>query len=255
MTSMLLQSPLPGDLMVLITDTLESEATMLLTTAITTNIRKTQPASTTLLLALAHPFNHYASILKKNASPNGLQLQNEKEKGSFSFLEIDPTASDKQQLLDSIFRATLDFLAASAKPDSTAAPSPPLVILDDVSALLWSGIDALRLARFVGTLRGLCSEYQSSLIILQHGDDLAALDNSEDNVLFRRLLQRADVWLNTASLSSQTRGELSIHRGPALVLPIDKFDVGERHAATAVQYKLEDQGPAWFNKGLGRGFI
>ena len=32
-------------------------------------------------------------------------------------------------------------------------------------------------------------------------------------------------------------------------------DVEDRSGATAMQYKLEDTGPVWFIKGLGKGFI
>lgn len=42
-----------------------------------------------------------------------------------------------------------------------------------------------------------------------HGDDLHTAGDSDDSHLFRKVLQQSDLWLQTTSLSSQTRGEVS----------------------------------------------
>lgn len=106
-----------------------------------------------------------------------------------------------------------------------------------------------------------------------HVDDIAsAADSTEDAYLFRKVLQQSDLWLEVTKLSSQTRGEvsrvfvlvlyiphknanaseseqLSIHRGPALV---EDYGVVGRAGPTAWQYRLEETGPTFAVKGLGR---
>lgn len=47
-------------------------------------------------------------------------------------------------------------------------------------------------------------------MVLQHGDDLTAAGDTDDAYLFRRVLQQSDLWLQTTSLSSQTRGEVQL---------------------------------------------
>lgn len=47
-------------------------------------------------------------------------------------------------------------------------------------------------------------------MVLQHGDSLVADGTSPDDALFDYLLRQSDLWLQTSSLSSQTRGEVSI---------------------------------------------
>lgn len=47
------------------------------------------------------------------------------------------------------------------------------------------------------------------MVVLQHGDELGSSE-SEDYALFRRLLQRCDLWLEVTNLSSQTHGEVRL---------------------------------------------
>lgn len=110
-----------------------------------------------------------------------------------------------------------------------------------------------------------------------HGDEIAALPSSdspaaiEDTHLFREVLQRSDLWLQTTSLATQIRGEvrppppvsydehtltrgvqLAIHRGPAA---IEDYGIQNRSGSTALQYKLEESGAVYHIKGLGEGLI
>lgn len=226
-----------------------------------------------------------------SSSPfQGVQLSTEREAGRFVFVAPPASLQELFALLSSVLE------------------SGSLLLLDDLSSLLWAGHSATTTAGFFKRVQTLvygdqvrpccCSgssgssiqsrgkpdltielnsmtQVKGSLIVLLHGDELVAAGTADDDVLFRKVLQTSDLWLETKSLSSQTRGEvrpcslpslviswlltnerartqLSIHRAPALV---DDFGVGERSGRTAWEYKLEEAGAVFSVKGLGKGFL
>ncbi|KAL8292115.1 hypothetical protein RQP46_001581 [Phenoliferia psychrophenolica] len=136
---MLLQNPLPPDLTVLITDTLESPGTFLLTQFV---LRAVRDGRKTLLVGLAHPFEHYSAILKKN----GLQLASERDKGRFAFVD---GVSSSPDVLHTLLLAIVNFIESS---------ETPLIVLDDISSLLWAGAPVLEVARFAASVRSLVSK-------------------------------------------------------------------------------------------------
>lgn len=101
----------------------------------------------------------------------------------------------------------------------------PLIIIDDVSALLWSihsesGIDptASASAHFVGrwltALRKASPLQSASLVLLQHSEPDLNLD-SDSSQLFQRLMRSSHLWLQVKELSSGSArdcsGEISVH--------------------------------------------
>lgn len=101
----------------------------------------------------------------------------------------------------------------------------PLIIIDDVSALLWSihcdsGIDptvsasAHSVGRWVTALRRSSSLSTASLVLLQRSEPDLNLD-SDSSQLFRRLLRSSHLWLQVKELSSGSArdcsGEISVH--------------------------------------------
>ncbi|KAI5481180.1 UPF0405 domain protein [Pseudohyphozyma bogoriensis] len=225
-------SALPAGLFLLITDALEAPGTFLLSHFVAKAVRD---GRRTVFLGLSQSFDHYSAILKKT----GVQLATARDKGVFTYIDAPPTSHDTLRLLSDALIPALE------------GAEQPLVVIDDVSSLQWSGQSVQDVARFVAGLRAVISNVGGSLVVLQHGDDLASPD-SDDSALFRRLFQRSDLWLHTTVLSSQTRGELAIHRGPALA---EDWGVVDRSGATALQYKLEEGGAVFHVKGLGKGFL
>ncbi|KAK4057322.1 hypothetical protein OIO90_001819 [Microbotryomycetes sp. JL221] len=223
-------SALPLDFSVLITDAIESPATFLLTLFVTRTIRH---GRNVIMVGLGDTLDHYTAICKKG----GVQLQNEQKTGRFTFIDGVMTPVPLQHLCDKI-----QLKLESAEPGT-------VLVIDDVTNLLWSGNDVQQVVKVVGCLRALVAKHEASLIMLMHGDDISSNSDTPESFLFRRCLQFSDLWLRTTVLSSQTRGELSIHRGPALVQDLGIVD---RSGSTALQYKLDETGPTFSIKGLGR---
>lgn len=66
--------------------------------------------------------------------------------GRFAFVD---GVSGSPDVLLTLLLAVKDFLDSSEQP---------LIVLDDISSLLWSGKSVLEVARFAATLRGLVSK-------------------------------------------------------------------------------------------------
>ncbi|KDE06751.1 hypothetical protein MVLG_02947 [Microbotryum lychnidis-dioicae p1A1 Lamole] len=224
-------SSLPFDFCILITDTLQSPGLFLETHFIHRALREQRPV---LLLGLSQGLSHYSSILRKN----GVQLQNEQRLNRFAFVDGARHANhnDLVKLLDAT-REMIQILGPH-----------PLVLVDDLSCPLWLGNSSSNVATWFMALRAVVAEAQGSLVVLLHGDDTSTSSPNEDLHLFRSVLQQSDLWLQTTSLASQTRGELSIHRGPALV---EDYGIIQRSGPTAWHYKLDESGATFSLKGLG----
>ncbi|KAK4048193.1 hypothetical protein OIV83_004898 [Microbotryomycetes sp. JL201] len=221
---------LPFDFCVLVTDALDSPATFLLTLFVTRSLRNCRPV---IFVGLGDTFEQYNAICRKS----GVQLSNEQKNGRFFFIDGLTRIKRLDEIHDEV-ESTL----AKVEPGS-------VIVIDDITSLLWGGNDARQVVRAVSSIRSLVSRHNASVVMLMHGDDVSSNGDSSDCFLFRRCLQLSDLWLRTSVLSSQTRGELSIHRGPALV---DDFGIEDRSGPTALQYKLDETGPAFSVKGLGR---
>ncbi|GAA5970359.1 hypothetical protein JCM21900_001656, partial [Sporobolomyces salmonicolor] len=171
----------------------------------------------------------------------GVQLASERAAGRFGF--VDASSGALAQACEGV--------AAALRGRGDA-----VVLVDDLSALLWRGHDARSVGRFFARVRSLVSDTASSLVVLLHADSLAptsSTESEEDQYLFRKVLQGCDLWLEARSLGGETRGELAIHRAPALV-PSDDYGVETRSGSRALQYKVEESGAVFEAKGLGRFF-
>ncbi|SCV69771.1 BQ2448_1165 [Microbotryum intermedium] len=223
-------SALPIEFCILITDTLQSPGLFIETHLIHRALRDQRSV---LLLGLSQGLNHYSSILRKN----GIQLNNEQRQGRFAF--VDGGRHDNNNLVE--------ILDATREAIQRLGPTP-LVLVDELSCPLWAGNSSGQVSTWFMALRALVSGAQGSLVVLLHADDTHTSSPNEDLHLFRRVLQQSDLWLQTTSLSSQTRGELSIHRGPAL---IEDYGIIQRSGPTAWHYKLDESGATFSLKGLG----
>ncbi|BGP32869.1 hypothetical protein JCM10296v2_004654 [Rhodotorula toruloides] len=281
--SFISSSSLPPDFSLLVTDTLDSPAQFFLLQLISNALRPSgagrgrlqelDERTRVVVLGVKEREEYWASLLKKS----GVQLATERSKGSFVFLDCSSPTETPSSLLS---------LAASAvaPPDQAADGSSrtkpylgPLIVLDDVCALLWMGMAMREIVTFWAALRRLTSEHCGALVTLFHADSLSpspsfpspaapAYDSPEDQYLFRSLLQRSDLWVEVTGLSSAGsggQGEITIHRGPSLVSPHPSASPASnasfgswtvdapRIGSTAVQYKLEEAGAVYQVKGGG----
>lgn len=175
-------SALPPDLCALIVDTVQAPATFLLTNFLAKALRNSPPRQSTLL-GLAHTFEHYEAILKKNVSLlggivapqarrsslgsewrwrvvnqadiptcialQGIHLSVERKKGNFNYLEGAWLVG--APTLEPLYRQIETQLSQPSAQGS-------LILIDDLSCLLWAGHDSRSVAAFFAGVRALVAQ-------------------------------------------------------------------------------------------------
>ncbi|GAA6005635.1 uncharacterized protein JCM10292_006721 [Rhodotorula paludigena] len=288
-------SSLPAAVALLITDTLDAPASFVLVQLVAHALR---PAAApgggsgaagkrrVVVLGVRERDEYWTAVLKKS----GIQTPNERSTGHFTFID----GSSPSLALPDLFAALAAALVAPSQSAPPASPAGtgdalgPLVVIDDVSALLWTGRDAREVVRWWRGVRALVAQHSASLVTLLHADSLSpsptfslapaasavAFDSPEDQYLFRQVLQRCDLWAQVDGFGnggSGARGELSLHRGPSLLspspalssasapasspAPADYWTVdAPRMGARAWQFRLDEaKGAVWNVKGGGGG--
>ncbi|GAA5854145.1 hypothetical protein JCM8547_008243 [Rhodosporidiobolus lusitaniae] len=276
-SSTLTRSPLPPPRSaLLLTDTLDAPAQFALVQFIQRALR---PAATgggvggkgeqrkVVVVGAGEREEFWARVVRKT----GIQLPAESSAGRFTYVD----ATSPSVPLTEIYSSLLDVFSSSS---SSSSPAPetngagPIVIIDDLSALVWRGEEVREVVRWWKAVRSAVDAAHASLITLLHGDSLspslphipssvsrfsssssAAFSDPEDQYVFRQVLARSEVWMEVTGLvtgggAGGTRGEITIHRGPAL-LDDEGYAVDP---SPPLQYKLEDNGAVFEVKGLGR---
>ncbi|GAA6010346.1 hypothetical protein JCM11491_006278 [Sporobolomyces phaffii] len=249
-------SRLPPNSSILITDSVQSPAVFLLTLLIARALRKQTPPpggdikgkgkAKVVLVGVSEVESEYTNILKKQS----VQLGTEKSLGRFEF--IDAASAD----LAATYAAVVESLSRDA------AGSGSLVVVDDLTALSWSGHDLTKIVKFHLALQTLVLSTRSTLVTVVHADQVSphpVVRDESDQYLFRKVLASSDYWFELKSLVAQARGELSIHPGPALspssasrVEDPDDERLQTRVGKDALEYRLEENGAVFEVKGLGR---
>ncbi|GAA5890552.1 hypothetical protein JCM8208_004912 [Rhodotorula glutinis] len=281
---------LPPDLSLLLTDTLDAPATFLLVQLVARALRPAVPGPgrkrargegprRVMLVGVREREEYWAATLRKQ----GIQLTTESSTGRFTFLDASSPSLPLADLFSSLRAALARPLAAGPPREPRAAADAdgdgdepgPLVVIDDLSALLWVGREAKDVVRWWRGVRALVSESSSSLVTLLHADSLSPspathapsstaspYQSPDDQYLFRNVLQGCDLWGEVVGLGNGgtgARGELSLHRGPSLITPSPSpphWSVdAPRSGARALQYKLDEGGAVWEVKGQMGGRV
>ncbi|GAA6032562.1 hypothetical protein JCM8097_004817 [Rhodosporidiobolus ruineniae] len=214
----------------------------------------------------------WGALLKKQ----GIQLPLESTAGRFAFVD----ASDPSIPLTALYTSLVALLAppsSSAAAEQGGEPGP-LVVIDDLSAVVWRGEEVRAVVRWWKAVRAAVAATNSSLLTLLHADSLSPsyppepslslsssstpFESPEDQYLFRSVLQQSEVWVEVSALvtgggAGGIRGEITVYRGPALVEHAASPSTGggggfSLDPGPPLQYKLEDGGPVYEVKGLGR---
>lgn len=151
---------LPVDFAILLTDTLESPSTFLLTHFLARALREPRKV---VLVGLSQGWDHYATILRKSVSSSscaakglefseradggggylqGVQLDKERDAARFAFVDGDKSGGSLKRVYEAVATALQSFGSA-------------LVLVDDLSCLLWSGHTSTDVARLFSGLRAL----------------------------------------------------------------------------------------------------
>ncbi|GAA5977918.1 hypothetical protein JCM11641_004330 [Rhodosporidiobolus odoratus] len=266
------RSPLPPPrTAVLLTDTLEAPAQFALLQFVHRALRPQsqngmaggytgrtagQGRRKVVIIGVKEKEEYWAALLRKN----GIQLPSEIAAGRFSFVD----ASSPSQPFSSLYTSICGMLRTTSSDEEGEGA---LVIVDDLSALAWRGDGVRDVVNWWRAVKAAVDATDSSLISLLHADSLSPsfppnpsstafastpFEDPEDQYLFRQILQHNDAWIEVTGLSTGggaggTRGEITVHRGPALLeesLTLDPIP--------PIQYKLEDAGAAYEVKGIGR---
>lgn len=198
-----------------------------------------QQQSTSIVWLAADGAGHnHLSAVARRAGVNLAQLA---VKGRFTFIDAAEVILDGGESDAEALRALYARVEAGLpeqeddldQPGSSSTTRRPrcIVIIDDVSSLLWSMRDQGNAVRSIGrwiiALRSLCARRSCSLVTLQHFTT-ASRPDSASTLLFHRLLRSASTWIEVKELSSgrarDCSGEIAVHplvqvRGVDLVSP------------------------------------
>ncbi|KAF9455941.1 hypothetical protein BDZ94DRAFT_1285309 [Collybia nuda] len=235
---------LPDGILVLITDELSSPADFLLYRSFITHVKESKD-SRTIILSVSEEIARWKAIAAKS-NVNVSQLLDSK---SLTFVDV---LSHVQPRSDNSAPSSLRpiFDLVSTNIETTTAPL--LVILDDIATLEWIGFELLDITRFCRALRGMCLKANATLVIRHH---LVTPDVPDD--LFLHLLQICTYHLDVRPLSSGRSGSVSgavaLHVGPSTPLDADGVKLIPR--SSAIQYRLTDTGPVFFDRGTAEGVL
>ncbi|KAI8591579.1 hypothetical protein BDZ88DRAFT_487486 [Geranomyces variabilis] len=248
---------------VVVTDQVGAEGGFVLNHFIHRHLRLEEQGWIVVLVGLAQTWEHYLAVGKKL----GLNIALSQQKGRLVFLDAlthlatgtgpfavnegatgaPKAASPLQGLLASITTAY------QACPSSSAAKKLCLV-LDDISALQSCGLPTKDVLAFAAGCRELVHEENGCLVLLAHGDSVAAGVDDDDGsgVICRSLIHSATHVLHVAALESGLTqgvdGQVTFARGP-LLKDAEGFNPEVLH------YQITDAQINFFKKGFSKGLL
>ncbi|CAO0800308.1 unnamed protein product [Mucor circinelloides] len=241
-----------------ITDTLKSDANFLVHHFVVNQLKNDKHV---VLVGLAQIFNHYFLIGRKL----GINLQTYKQSGKFVFLDglthlneytsetpypppKAPTAptntldhkDEKQNLLRSFYKTIAQYVTSSNT----------LVILDDVSVLLYNGFEIEQVSTFILKLRSLVENVQGTLLTVVHADEEGSEDTEQDNFI-KSIIYGSNLVLQVQPLNSglarDVHGQLDIIFGPQ-----QQHQQNTNTPQQSLHYKILDNNVHFFARGVAQ---
>ncbi|KAI0075107.1 hypothetical protein K474DRAFT_1449238 [Panus rudis PR-1116 ss-1] len=122
----------------------------------------------------------------------------------------------------------------------------PLVVIDDISVLEWTGFTTNDIVKFLRALAALCRKNDAGLVVRHH-----VLTPAEPDDILRILLQLCSYHLEVLPLSTgrsgSVSGQVALYPGPGVTQPAHKPIPRQ----SAIQYRLTDAGCMFFQRGTG----
>ncbi|KAI7905234.1 uncharacterized protein BX663DRAFT_314931 [Cokeromyces recurvatus] len=251
----------PNNAHIAIMDTLKADANFLIHHFIVNQLKGNRNI---VLVGLAQIFNHYFLIGRKL----GINLQTFKQSGKLVFIDglthlneyttetpypssKAPTAptdtldfkmnsSSNDEILKSFYKKIADYVR---KQPNT------LLILDDISVLLYNGFSLDQVLTFILKLRSLVENSQGTLVTIMHADEEGSEDNDEQDNFIKQILYGSHLILQVQPLHSglarDVHGQIDIIYGPQL----DCF-VKQNTPHHSMHYKILDNNVHFFAKGF-----
>ncbi|MBW0469013.1 hypothetical protein O181_008728 [Austropuccinia psidii MF-1] len=234
---------IPTSSAVLLVDRINAPATFIVLNFITKALKRRRPI---WFLSYNHFREHWESLIQKQGIQSSLLQSLFKFQHVLEFepMTLQSSPSDWLDMLSDLIKQQISELCEPGHEPT------PLVIIDDISSLMWSGASLEELIRFSKGFYPIYNELQYSLVAVLHGD---LMDDQENQILFNQLVHMSHVILRTSSLGGQGLGELTISRGP---LCLDDMHLPVTISANqTTQYRIDDNSVTFYPKGLDRAFI
>ena len=270
--------PLGGQLL-LITDHLASPADFILHRALALQLKQVQPTThhpRVILVSIASDFAHWCAIAAKSNVNLGYHLKT----GSLTYIDgLSLSAYPSPELnatgdADDIgyvrchplfengtrepsLKELYDVVAQSLQGNSDEAISQ-MVIMDDITLLELIGVPSIVIARFVRAAYALCRQHAAGLVIRAHVSSSSNADFGIpfDSDLLRVLVDVCHMHIEVRPLASgrsgAVSGEIAAHGRNLALIEGGQARTGRK---ASVQYRLNDGGVAFFQKGMGAGVI
>ncbi|KAF9006161.1 hypothetical protein BDQ17DRAFT_1399090 [Cyathus striatus] len=226
---------LPEGIILLITDELASPSDFILHRALASHIKESK-GSKNIVLSVSKDILRWKTI----AAKSNVNLTQYITSGAVEFFDILEHAPFPEGSQNSDLRPLFNIVKNK----------PAFVILDDISTLEWIGFSFLDITRFIRALRAACLQEKATLFIRHH-----VVTPNEPDDLFRHLLQICSYHMEVRPLSTGrsgvVSGEVALHPGPSSIS--DSIKLIPR--STAVQYRLADTGPTFFQRGTSAGVL
>ncbi|KAF8505064.1 hypothetical protein JB92DRAFT_2793957 [Gautieria morchelliformis] len=276
----LLPLPPPGQFL-FITDQLASPADFILHRALALQLKPVNPNShrpRVILVSVVSDFAHWCAI----ATKSNVNLKQHLTAGSLTYIDglslsayQSPESPDTHSVdEDGYVRCRplfatgngepslvglYDIIARSLRYNSDDTVSQKMVIMDDITLLELIGVPSITITRFIRALRALCRRHTSALVIRAHcsPSPSAVLGMPFDSDLLRALVDVCHVHIEVRPLASgrsgAVSGEIAVHTG-CLALSGVEGEAGMGRKGS-IQYRLNDGGVVYFQKGMGAGVL
>ncbi|KAH6903399.1 hypothetical protein BKA70DRAFT_1194401 [Coprinopsis sp. MPI-PUGE-AT-0042] len=238
---------LPKSKNILVTDELAAPADFVIYESVTTLFKNTDRSAgnpAALILSTSLDLTRWKSVsLKHGVNPTTHIIS-----GAVRFVDLCSLAPPDGPSTEPKFSAVIDLVNQVV---SDRKGQDTLVILDDAATLEWIGHSSLDIWRFVRKLRAVCLKANATLIIRHH---VASANDPDD--LFLQLVDVCSYHVDVRPLysgrSGAVSGEVAIHAG-SLSKNAEPVKLIPRSAA--LQYRLTDNGPVYFEKGTSEGVL
>lgn len=266
----------PKGHLLLITDELSSPADFILHRALALYLKHPHnPAHHVLLVSFVSEFAHWQAI----ASKSNLNLVQNLSAGSLTYIDAlsisaypstahDPHTSQPGYItcppLFTTKPPSLKILYNLIAQSISHSRTTELLIFDDISLLELIGIPPTSLSQFIRALRALCHRHNIPLLLRAHITPSSSPSFPFDSPLLKTLLTTTHTHIEVRPLASgrsgAVSGEIALHIGPeGLACPFPPSDDIANNAGmgrkASVQYRLNDGGAVFFQKGMGAGVL
>ncbi|KAL1920935.1 uncharacterized protein VTP21DRAFT_11570 [Calcarisporiella thermophila] len=242
----------PAGAHIVITDELEAEGNFLLHHFIAQFVKSRKSV---VIVGFSQVLVHYDQCLRKM----GVNLKEARQSGYVHFVDgltsLHATQQEGSEPATSSADATLrgSSLKDFYEVIKSYMGNGGLIVIDDLSALLYSGWSVLEVNQWSKALLRMAEKTGGCVVTLTHADDTLAGDMDQE-ALLNSLLHSADYVLQTRALSSgrsrDVHGQLTLARGPRFCTKrLSGFE------GRTLQYKLMDNNVQFFAKGYSSGVL